>query len=192
VRRFIFASASTALVSALTAASPLGAGATTVTNYGSVQVIVDGAPAPAPHRPAPQARRPAAAARPEVAPAGPSSARAWSLVRYALAFMGTPYIFGGSTPRGFDCSGYVQYVYAAAGIGIPRTADLQFAAGRPVADPQPGDLLFFQTYEYGASHVALYLGKGWFVQALAPDVHISNFNSPYFRSRYLGARRFLD
>jgi cell wall-associated NlpC family hydrolase len=51
--------------------------------------------------------------------------------------------------------------------------------------------VFFQTYEVGASHVGIYLGNGWFVQAIAPNVHLSNFNSPYFRSRYIGARRFL-
>ena len=113
------------------------------------------------------------------------------MARYALEFSGTPYLWGGNTPSGFDCSGFVQYVYAAYGIGLPRTADMQFAVGRSVAEPAPGDLLFFQTYAYGASHVAIYLGNGWFVQEIAPNVHISNFNSPYFRSRYLGARRVI-
>jgi cell wall-associated NlpC family hydrolase len=172
----------------LIAASPLGAGAATVTTTGGVQVIVDGAATPAPaHRPHPHPK-PQAARRTAV-PTGSPQGNA--LARYALAFVGTPYVWGGTSPRGFDCSGFVYYVYAESGIGIPRTADLQWNAGRPVSDPEPGDLLFFQTYDYGASHVAIYLGNGWFVQAIAPDVHISNFNAPYFRSRYLGARRLL-
>jgi cell wall-associated NlpC family hydrolase len=178
----------------LAAACPSYAAAATVTNAGGVQVIVDGppaTPAPGPRR-RPQHPHPAASPVP-----GPewqsaqAAARASSIVRYALAFMGTPYVFGGSSPAGFDCSGFTQYVFSAAGIGIPRTADLQFNVGMPVADPRPGDLLFFQTYAYGASHVAIYLGNGWFVQAIAPNVHVSNFNSPYFRSRYLGARRVV-
>jgi cell wall-associated NlpC family hydrolase len=169
----------------LIAVSPLAAAAATVSNQGGV-VVIDGAPTPAPvHR-----RLRPAQVRPSPTPAL-GSARGAALARYAMAFVGTPYVWGGSTPSGFDCSGFAQYVYAAAGIGIPRTADLQFAVGRPVAEPAPGDLLFFQTYDYGASHVAIYLGAGWFVQAIAPDVHLSNFDSPYFRSRYLGARRLL-
>ncbi len=161
-----------------------------MTNVGGVQVIVDGVSTPAPaRRPKP---RPATAAAPTPDPiAARTAARGVALARYALAFLGVPYLWGGNTPRGFDCSGYVQYVYAMWGIPIPRTADLQFAAGQPVAEPEPGDLLFFQTYAYGASHVAIYLGGGWFVQAIGSDVHESNFDAPYFRSRYLGARRFI-
>ncbi len=197
MRRFIFASASLALASALIAGSPLRASAgVAVSNEGGVVVIVDGLPTPAPQRPGPRARRPAAAAAAALeAKAAPRSAQGSAygaaLVRYAYEFTGTPYLWGGNTPRGFDCSGYAQFVYAAYGIAIPRTADVQFLAGRPVSEPEPGDLLFFQTYAYGASHVAIYVGNGWFIQAIAPDVHLGSFNSPYFRSRYLGARRFL-
>ncbi len=116
-----------------------------------------------------------------------------AVVRGALAYVGTPYRWGGTSPTtGFDCSGYVQFVFAGAGVRIPRTADAQFAFGRPVAGyPVPGDLVFFQTYDWGASHVGIYLGDGWFVQEIAPNVHLSNFNSPYFRTRYIGARRYL-
>jgi len=184
VRRFVFASA-------LIAACPLAAGATGITNVGGVEVI-DGAPTAPPavkhRRAAVRHAAAAAAAAPAAAVASPTRA---ALVRYALAFVGTPYVWGGASPRGFDCSGFVQYVYAGYGVGIPRTADVQFASGVPVAEPEPGDLLFFQTYDYGASHVAIYLGNGWFVQSIGPDVHVSNFNAPYFRGRYIGARRFL-
>jgi cell wall-associated NlpC family hydrolase len=121
-----------------------------------------------------------------------ASPLAYSVIKNALALLGTPYVWGGSSPGGFDCSGFTQYVFARSGIRIPRTADIQFAVGRPIAGyPEPGDLVFFQTYEVGASHVGIYLGNGWFVQEIRPNVHLSNFNSAYFRMRYLGARRLL-
>jgi cell wall-associated NlpC family hydrolase len=147
------------------------------------------------------ARRRPAKARPtetvpgiESARATPgASGRAGALVRTAMSLIGAPYVWGGTSPSGFDCSGFTSYAYERIGIHIPRTADVQFAAGRPVAgDPLPGDLVFFQTYDYGASHVGLYVGNGWFVNAIGTDVHLASFNSPYFRGRYLGARRFLD
>jgi cell wall-associated NlpC family hydrolase len=164
------------------------AGAQTVRNVQGVQVISGEDPTPAPHRPSkPHPVR--STPKPKI----PTSPLAGIVVHNALAYMGTPYRWGGASPRtGFDCSGYVWYVYASAGIGIPRTADAQFAAGQTIdGDPEPGDLVFFQTYDYGASHVGIYLGNGWFVQEIAPDVHLANFNSPYFRSRYIGARRFI-
>ena len=99
---------------------------------------------------------------------------------------------GGASPSGFDCSGFTQFAFATVGIRIPRTADKQFYDGKVIAgDPLPGDLVFFQTYEYGPSHVAIYLGNGEFVNAIGKDVHVESFQSDYFRSRYLGARRFL-
>ncbi len=114
------------------------------------------------------------------------------LVRTALSLVGTPYTWGGSSPGGFDCSGFAAYVYGRLGIAIPRTADVQFAQGRPVrGNPLPGDLVFFQTYDWGASHVGIYLGDGRFVNAIGANVHVTTFASEYFRSRYLGARRFL-
>ena len=116
-----------------------------------------------------------------------------TLVRNAMFYVGTPYVWGGSSPGGFDCSGFIYYLYAQLGMHIPRTADYQFAAGRAVVgDPLPGDLVFFQTYDYGASHVGLYLGSGRFINSIGENVHIASFASSYFRSRYLGARRFLS
>jgi cell wall-associated NlpC family hydrolase len=113
------------------------------------------------------------------------------IVREAMSFLGVPYVWGGASPSGFDCSGFVQYVFRQMGRSVPRTADVQFANGYPVTSPEPGDLVFFQTYDWGASHVGIYLGNGYFINASRPDVHISNFGSSYFRSRYLGARRFV-
>jgi peptidoglycan DL-endopeptidase CwlO len=165
---------------------PGPAEAETVTTIHGVQIITGQDPTPPPRKPSkPRASHPVKKAA--------TSPLANLVVRNALAYLGTPYVWGGASPRtGFDCSGYVWYVYASAGVGIPRTADAQFAAGQTIAgDPAPGDLVFFQTYDYGPSHVGIYLGNGWFVQEIAPNVHLSNFNSPYFRSRYIGARRFI-
>ncbi|MGH7729587.1 MAG: C40 family peptidase [Vulcanimicrobiaceae bacterium] len=182
-----------AALCALAQSAPATAGPTTRTIDG-IQILVsrpDAAPAMPPagaatrHRPAGSEREPASA-RTGLS----TSARA--VIAQALALIGAPYVFGGASPNGFDCSGFVQYVYARAGIAVPRTADVQFAEGRPIAgDPRPGDLVFFQTYDYGASHVGIYLGQGRFVQAIGSDVHVSTFDSEYFRSRYLGARRYL-
>jgi cell wall-associated NlpC family hydrolase len=175
------------LAAALAGASP-AIGKTSVTQVGGVELIVS-----TPDQPAHPAARRAAKARPSVpASAALPGGRAGALVRAAMALVGTPYVWGGASPSGFDCSGFVWYAYNRIGVAIPRTADVQFAAGRPVeGDPLPGDLVFFQTYDYGASHVGLYIGNGWFVNAIGTDVHLANFDSDYFRGRYLGARRFL-
>lgn len=180
----------------LAAAGPATAD-TSVSNVGGVEVIVS-TPDQAP-KAASSARRRARAeadradsAQP-AAPSTPATGRAEQVVQTAMALIGTPYVWGGSSPSGFDCSGLAWYAYSRAGVSIPRTADVQFAAGRPVAgDPLPGDLVFFQTYDYGASHVGIYVGNGWFVNAIGSDVHLASFASPYFRGRYLGARRFLS
>jgi len=183
----------------LASAVPLASGAAvTQTNVGGVELIIESSATPAPSRPAARQRHTApAAAAAEAASANdtdiyarPSGAD--ELVRSALSFVGTPYVWGGASPSGFDCSGFIWYIYKQAGISIPRTADVQFAAGRDVtSDPQPGDLVFFQTYDYGASHVGLYLGNGQFLNAIGANVHVDSFATDYFRSRYIGARRFL-
>ncbi|MFY9778936.1 MAG: C40 family peptidase [Candidatus Baltobacteraceae bacterium] len=179
------------------ASLPLAASAATTTVVGGV-VVIDGAdPAPSPGFHSAKHGAPAARTAPtpsEQASEQPSqeSASAEAVVRYAMSFVGVPYVWAGASPSGFDCSGFTQYVFKQLGVAIPRTADAQFAAGRPVSDPLPGDLVFFQTYDWGASHVGLYLGNGYFVNAIRPDVHVSSFASDYFRGRYLGARRFLS
>jgi len=111
-----------------------------------------------------------------------------------VAYRGVPYVWGGASPRGFDCSGFVMYVYGKNGVQLPRTADVQFAAGRRVvgSDVRPGDVLFFQTYERGASHCGIYLGQGQFVHASSSQgVMVSRVTEQYWRLRYLGARRFI-
>lgn len=118
---------------------------------------------------------------------------AQQLTKSALRFLGVPYVFGGTSTSGFDCSGYVQHVFAMLGISLPRTADAQYDAGhRIVGGMKPGDLVFFQTYAPGASHVGIYLGHNKFVSASSSrGVSVSSLNDPYWHERYIGAKRLL-
>lgn len=121
-----------------------------------------------------------------------TSKLAAQLTRSALRFLGTPYVFGGTSTSGFDCSGYVQHVFAMLGVRLPRTADAQYDVGKPATGgPRPGDLVFFQTYTEGVSHVGIYLGGGKFVHAASEGVMVSELSQPYWAQRYLGAKRYL-
>jgi cell wall-associated NlpC family hydrolase len=116
------------------------------------------------------------------------------LVEQAMTYLGTPYVRGGTSRRGLDCSGLVGAVYGEEGLGLPRTAAQQFAEGAPVAerDLRPGDLVFFRdTYKRGISHVGIYIGDGRFVHAAGRrrGVVVSELSSRYYRLRYAGARR---
>jgi cell wall-associated NlpC family hydrolase len=114
------------------------------------------------------------------------------LTKSAMRFLGVPYVFGGTSTSGFDCSGYVQHVFAMLGIHLPRTADAQYEVGKKVAHLESGDLVFFQTYTYGASHVGIYLGHGRFVHSSSSHgVEVSELHDAYWSSRYLGAKRIL-
>jgi cell wall-associated NlpC family hydrolase len=116
-----------------------------------------------------------------------------NLTHDALRFLGTPYVFGGTSSSGFDCSGFVQHVFAMLGMSIPRTADAQYySAGRAKGGIKVGDLVFFQTYEPGPSHVGIYLGRGKFVHASSSHgVMVSNLSDSYWSVRYLGAKRVI-
>jgi cell wall-associated NlpC family hydrolase len=119
-----------------------------------------------------------------------TSSIAAGLTRSAMRFIGTPYVFGGTSPSGFDCSGYTQHVFAMVGIHIPRTADVQFYAAHKIKNGmRVGDLVFFQTYEPGPSHVGIYLGNGKFIHSSSHGVMISRLGDSYWASRYLGAKR---
>jgi len=123
-----------------------------------------------------------------------TNAVASTVVSESMNYLGVPYVFGGTTPNGFDCSGYVRYVFAKAGIYLPRTADAQYECGYAVstAELQPGDLVFFSTYEPGASHVGIYLGDGNFINASSSrGVSVASLYSSYWGSCYIGARRVM-
>lgn len=116
------------------------------------------------------------------------------LLNIAMRFGGVPYVWGGETPAGFDCSGFVQYVFRQVGVNLPRTADVQYELGRKVlrSELQPGDLVFFETYEPGASHDGIYVGGGNFIGAnVSTGVAIVSLGDPYWSSKYIGARRLF-
>ena len=118
-------------------------------------------------------------------------AMAATLTRNAMKFLGVPYSFGGTSAYGFDCSGYVQHVFAMIGKHLPRTADAQYAyAHKITGPPKAGDLVFFQTYAPGASHVGISLGGDRFVSASSSHgVSVSSLHDRYWAARYLGAKR---
>lgn len=117
-----------------------------------------------------------------------------AIVTTAKSFMGVPYVFGGTTPAGFDCSGLVQYVFKMNGLDIPRLADEQYKLGRAVKPNQltAGDLVFFTTYTSGVSHVGIYLGEGNFLHASSSKgVRIDSLSNEYWRPRFVGARKVV-
>lgn len=116
------------------------------------------------------------------------------IIKAGYSVLGAPYVFGGTSPYGFDCSGFIQYAFRAAGVSMPRTADAQFECGRPVSlsNLRTGDLVFFTTYDVGASHVGIYLGNGQFLHAgSSTGVTVSNAFTGYWGARYYGARRII-
>jgi cell wall-associated NlpC family hydrolase len=110
------------------------------------------------------------------------------VVGIAMGYLGVPYVWGGSTPRGFDCSGFVAYVFAQIGVSLPHSSYAMYGMGTPVSisELQPGDLVFFT----GASHMGIYIGGGQFIHAphTGDVVKISSL-SGYYSSNFAGARR---
>lgn len=125
---------------------------------------------------------------------GASTATVRRLISSSFQYVGVPYWFGGTTPRGFDCSGFTRYVFSQVGINLPRMADGQFSVGRPVATEKlrPGDLVFFETYEPGPSHVGIYIGNSQFISATSSrGVVVADLFGYYWGERYIGARRVM-
>ena len=116
------------------------------------------------------------------------------ITRTAMRFLGAPYSWGGTSYGGVDCSGLVYTVFARNGIELPRMADEQFGQGRRIAMSllMPGDLVFFETYTSGASHVGIYLGNGRFIHASLRGVVIDDLSMSYYANRYIGARRLIQ
>ena len=122
-------------------------------------------------------------------PAGtPPPSQYGGVVGYAMSFVGTPYVWGGASPSGFDCSGFVMYVYAHFGVSLPHSSYAQYGYGSavPRGDLQPGDLVFFD----GLGHVGIYVGGGSFIHAphTGDVVKVSSL-SGWYAATYVGARR---
>lgn len=120
-----------------------------------------------------------------------------SIVEFAKTFIGTPYAYGGNTPAGFDCSGFVQYVMSDFGITLPRSSTEQYSIGVRVDKSQlmPGDLVYFK-YSSGSgrlNHVGIYVGSGNFIHSTVPGqtVRIDTLDSGYFATYYYGATRVI-
>ena len=129
-----------------------------------------------------------------VSPDALKGASAAAIIATAKQYIGVPYVWGGSTPSGFDCSGFVQYVFAKHGITLPRTSAQQYTVGKWVSKSnlQPGDLVFYNTSGSGVSHLGIYIGNGQFIHASSSKgVMISEMSNSYWSARYYGARRVL-
>ncbi|WP_309090908.1 NlpC/P60 family protein [Domibacillus sp.] len=121
-----------------------------------------------------------------------------SVVAFGKTFMGVEYVFGGTTPKGFDCSGFVQYIYKhAADISLPRTTGEQYKVGTAVAksDLQVGDLVFYaNTYKKGISHVGVYAGNNQVLNATSSKgiALVPLDGDPYWSPKYAGAKRVIE
>lgn len=133
------------------------------------------------------------APKPEPKPAPPQLAVASltsQIVQTANAYLGVPYVWGGTTPSGFDCSGFVRYVFLNKGIELPRTSTEMHAEGTEVKDLQVGDLVFFANSSI--NHVGIYVGDGQFISATSSSgVKVNSLWSGYWGARYVGAKRII-
>lgn len=109
--------------------------------------------------------------------------------------VGTPYRYGGTTTAGFDCSGFILYVFNKFNLDLPRTSDSQAKQGTPIAkeDLNLGDLVFFNTNGRGISHAGIYVGDNQFAHSSSSKgVKISNLSESYYQNRYVTARRVVN
>jgi cell wall-associated NlpC family hydrolase len=130
------------------------------------------------------------------APARPITEIRQRVIRTAASLLGAPYHFGGTTPAGFDCTGYVAYVFRqAAGMRLPRKSLDQIRFGEAITPRamQPGDLVYFRIEREKSLHVGIYVGEGHFVHAPSTNgvVNTQSLGVTYWRTRFLGARRVL-
>ena len=111
------------------------------------------------------------------------AASANDLTSTAYQYIGIPYVYGGTTTSGLDCSGYTRLVYSDLGINLPRTSSAQYAQGTSVAKSklQVGDLVFFNTSGAGVSHVGIYIGNNKFIHSQVGDgVSVTSLSDPYY------------
>lgn len=127
-----------------------------------------------------------------------ASVKGQEIANYALQFVGCRYVHGGTSPKGFDCSGLTTYVYKQFGYTLNRTCSGQLKNGRAVAmsELQPGDLVIFKrgNTKEAATHVGLYIGNNQFVHASTPKVGviISKLSDAYYTTGFVGGRRLVD
>lgn len=109
----------------------------------------------------------------------------------AKTLIGTPYVWAGQSIDGFDCSGFTSYLYKSNGISIPRTSKDQFSEMKIAEYLEPGDLVFFNTFGEGVSHVGVYIGDSKFIHSSSTKKGVveESMNNKYYKERYLGARR---
>jgi cell wall-associated NlpC family hydrolase len=174
----------------------LGAGACASTGAVPRPFPVPGtsAPAPAPAGEAPPTATGDPAPVPPAAPSRPvAPTDGYSISSTALSLRGAPYRNGGTDPGGFDCSGFVQYVFGQHGVPLPRDVRRQYDRGRSVDARalEPGDLVFFTTVAPGASHVGIVVGGDQFVHAPSTNgvVRVEHLGAQYWASRFVGAKR---
>lgn len=120
--------------------------------------------------------------------------RAVSVLDFAKKFIGVRYSSGGSSPAGFDCSGYVRYVFGNFGIDLTHSAAAQYSQGTAInrQELRPGDLVFFNTGGAGINHSGIYIGSGKFIHASSSQgIQISSLSDSYWNPRYRGASRIL-
>jgi len=131
-----------------------------------------------------------AASTPAPKPPAASNASGSAVLNYAYQFLGTPYVWGGSTPSGFDCSGFTSYVYRKFGVNLPRVSRSQATVGTKVAysDLQAGDLVFFGSGSI--SHVGIYIGGGNMIHSPRPGKTVEISTMKYHK--FITARRFLN
>jgi len=117
-----------------------------------------------------------------------------AIVQLAESYLGAPYKAGGSDPSGFDCSGFVMYVYKKAGYRLPRTTKDQYDSLKPVKKPKKGDLVFFSIDGNHIDHVGLYLGNFKFIHAPSSGktIEIANLRNDYWKKRYKGSRSYFN
>lgn len=116
------------------------------------------------------------------------------MLQQAIQYIGVPYVWGGASPAGFDCSGFSKFTFDKAGVSLPRTTELQYNTGYSVSKDQlkSGDLVFFSTYKPGPSHVGIYVENNQFIGASSSQgISITDLNNSYYQQRYIGARRII-
>jgi len=114
-----------------------------------------------------------------------------AVVSNALAQKGVPYVWGGQSPRGFDCSGFIHYIFNQSGVSMSRTNTAgYYSRSHEISNPVPGDLVFFDnTYKRGLSHMGIYLGNGNFVHAGSRGISVANVNDSYWKNKFNSYKR---